>query len=436
MKKFFNMKMVAIVVACFALSAVFSSCQKSDEKQITEFRFKSPLAVGVINQDAKTVTVAMPEGTDVTKLAPVIIVSSLATVDPASGVAQNFTNPVNYTVKAENGTTAVYKVTVTVGTAGQSDAKQITGFQFQSPLAVGVIDENAKTIAVDMPYGTDVTALAPVITVSSLATVNPASGVSQNFTNPVNYTVTAENGTTAVYTATVTVANPTEPIKLISPINQNTTLKDLGLDVDYVFEEGNILLKVENNATLTIEPGVTIQFKNDKSGISIAAGSQIVADGTEEKPIKFIGNSTNSGSWAYINISSNKANSFKYCHFIGGGNFWNQGVINCATADSKLLMEYCHINGSDGRGFYTESTNTSTINETIIENCKGEGGIYMNAENAKLSLTNVTIRNNTQYGVYFSKNGEITHQGVNDKFLNNAIRNVRLSDGTGADELP
>ena len=58
-----------------------------------------------------------------------------------------------------------------------------------------------------MPEGTNVTALVPIITVSDKAMVNPASGVPQNFTTSKTYTVTAEDGTQAVYTVTVIIGN-------------------------------------------------------------------------------------------------------------------------------------------------------------------------------------------------------------------------------------
>ena len=67
----------------------------------------------------------------------------------------------------------------------------------------GVINNSQNAIKVTLPEGTDVTNLTPTITVSEGATVNPASGVAQNFTDPVNYTVTPETGDQKVYTVVV-----------------------------------------------------------------------------------------------------------------------------------------------------------------------------------------------------------------------------------------
>jgi hypothetical protein len=79
-----------------------------------------------------------------------------------------------------------------------SDAKALTSFVIGS--ATGIINDN--TITVTVPYGTDITSLSPLITFTGSA-VNPASETAQDFTNPVTYRVTADDGSTRDYTVTV-----------------------------------------------------------------------------------------------------------------------------------------------------------------------------------------------------------------------------------------
>ncbi len=52
-----------------------------------------------------------------------------------------------------------------------------------------------STVVLAVPTGQPVTALAPTFTLATGATISPASGSTQNFTSPVVYRVTAENGT-------------------------------------------------------------------------------------------------------------------------------------------------------------------------------------------------------------------------------------------------
>ena len=64
-------------------------------------------------------------------------------------------------------------------------------------------------IATIFPKGTNVSNLSPIIRVSDKATVRPASGVAQDFSDgkEVTYTVTAEDGKAEkIYTAKATVS--------------------------------------------------------------------------------------------------------------------------------------------------------------------------------------------------------------------------------------
>ena len=170
-----------------------------DERFILEFRVDS--VSGTVDEDNKMVRLDFPAGTDVTHLTPTIVISNYATIEPKSGVAQDFTNPVYYTVTSLSGATSQYMVEAIVHDA--DNEKSILSFRFDALDESGVIDQIARAISFLLPAETDVTQLVPTIEVSEGATVEPASGVAQDFSNPVTYTVTAQNGTTAVYTVTV-----------------------------------------------------------------------------------------------------------------------------------------------------------------------------------------------------------------------------------------
>jgi|GEM_PF-4545136 len=91
-----------------------------------------------------------------------------------------------------------------------SSDNNITTFTIPGQVGTTTINTTSPTtgtIAITMPYSTNVTALVPTIAHSG-ASISPASGTSQNFTNPVSYTVTAANGDEKMYTVTVTIAPP------------------------------------------------------------------------------------------------------------------------------------------------------------------------------------------------------------------------------------
>jgi len=177
----------------------------SSENLITSFNFSNPMAVGSIDSANHVILLTLPPDSDVTKLQPTIGVSQYATVSPASGVSQDFTNPVTYAVTAQNGSAQNYTVTVNVASILKSTGKLITSFKLLSfkPAVEGYIDNGSYSIMAVVPDGTDLTKITPAITASDGATVSPLSGTAQDFTNPVTYTVKDVYGNIQNYTVTV-----------------------------------------------------------------------------------------------------------------------------------------------------------------------------------------------------------------------------------------
>ena len=199
-------------------------------KDITYFAFEAldPDVVGVIDQTAKTITLTVPYETPVTSLVATFTKSYLSTVkvgntNQVSGVTQNnFTNPVTYTVVAEDGSTKAY--VVTVNKAAASTAKSILTFKFAgvSPEIVAAIDQTNHTITANVPYAVDVTTLVATFTASTFANVSvnnvtQVSGQTPNdFTDPVVYKVTAQDGSTQNYTVTITRAAASQENQLLT----------------------------------------------------------------------------------------------------------------------------------------------------------------------------------------------------------------------------
>ena len=90
----------------------------------------------------------------------------------------------------------------------KSSAKNIVSFSVPGQNGPSTIDPAARTVTFLMPSGTNVTALIPAIGVSTYATISPESSTAQNFTNPVTYTVTAEDGSTQQWTVTCVLPGP------------------------------------------------------------------------------------------------------------------------------------------------------------------------------------------------------------------------------------
>ena len=200
--------------------AITISAGNAAPKALTAFSFTSPAVTGTIDESAKTVALTVPFGTDVTALAATFVSTGASVkigsiVQTSGTTTNNFTSAVTYTVVATDGTTQAYTVTVTIAS---NAAKALTAFRFSNPAVSGTITESAKTVALTVPFGTDVTALVATFTVSSGAsakvgsTAQVSGTTANNFTSPITYTVVAGDGSTQAYVVTVTIASNTAKV--------------------------------------------------------------------------------------------------------------------------------------------------------------------------------------------------------------------------------
>lgn len=88
---------------------------KSSAKEILTFSFNdfNPVVIATIDQTTKAITATLPSTADLTKINPTISISERANISPLAGVTTDFSKAVNFTVKAEDGSTQVYVVTLT-----------------------------------------------------------------------------------------------------------------------------------------------------------------------------------------------------------------------------------------------------------------------------------------------------------------------------------
>ena len=189
--------------------------------EITLFTVPDQVGNSTINAANHTVSLIVPSGTNVTALLATFTLSTgasakVGTTAQVSGTTpNNFTSPVTYIVKAEDGTTINWIVTVIAATT----ENDITGFSVTGQLGVSINSTEHK-VSFSLPSGTDVTAIVSTITISAGATITPNSGVATNFTNPVVYTVTAVAGNTQDWTVSVILKSTENDITAFSIPNQ------------------------------------------------------------------------------------------------------------------------------------------------------------------------------------------------------------------------
>jgi hypothetical protein len=166
-----------------------------------------------------TITATLPFGTNVTALKATFTTTGTSVrvgsnTQVSGTTANDFTNPVTYTVVGADGSTKNYTVTVTLAS---SSSKDITAFGFTMAANPSLPNDvtatiTGTTITATVPFGTDITALKATFTTTGASvkvgsTVQTSGTTANDFTNPVTYTVTAADNTTKSYTVTVSVAD-------------------------------------------------------------------------------------------------------------------------------------------------------------------------------------------------------------------------------------
>ena len=224
-----------------------------------------------------------------------------------------------------------------------------------------------------------------------------------------------------------------QSVELTSPIKENTTLRDLGLPIDYYFN-GNEL-DVQNNAILTIEPGVTIQFRNAGGFLYIQDGATLKAIGTPDKHIRFIGAVNDKGSWRGIEIytgwtSDDRKNELSYVEILNAGSQnYNYSAALYLDNNGKIAVTNSLIDGSSSNGIdiYDTSqgiTELTSFSNNTVSNC-GKAPIRTDYDAGPYDMRNMDNTNT------FTGNGEEYIHCANGDVVNTFGSNLTLRNLNG-----
>ncbi|MBT3747420.1 MAG: hypothetical protein HOG34_00445 [Bacteroidetes bacterium] len=150
-----------------------------------------------------------------------------------------------------------------------SSNKDVTSFIFEASKnvaleqnIVGVI--SGTSITASVPFGADIISLIPTIMVSTGAELTPGSGQTTDFSSPVTYTVTAEDGSIKEFDALVALA----PAPYVGTWRSNAINFGLGLmyvqvEID---DEGALTLVLEDLISGDLNSNSLKGSFNPKSG--------------------------------------------------------------------------------------------------------------------------------------------------------------------------
>ncbi len=222
--------------------SILSACDETDklssENKILQVVVKEDQNASVV---IDTVTYAITIG--VNKTVPInaltlnFAISNKAKISPASGTVQDFTTPKTYTVTAENGKKQDYIISVN----NLSDEKKIYRASIPALFQDGTGVITANSVTFTLPFGTNLTNIAIEATLSEGATASPAFGVARDYSNPVQHTITAANGSKTIYTVTINHAAQETGIRAVWVTNVAS---------EVLFSEANLTAMVDKLAEL------------------------------------------------------------------------------------------------------------------------------------------------------------------------------------------
>lgn len=241
---------------------------QSNACEITAFSIAGEPIPAVIDEEAGTVTAFVKEDASLTGINPTITHTGKS-ITPTG--AQDFSNPVTYTVTAEDGSTKVY--TVTVYKLKDCD---ITSFVIDGVAAK--IDYATKTITAVVSGDYDLKqATAEISTVNASATVKPASGekadLSTSWTNGVTFKSTLGSSSS---TYTVQIRNKSKDASITSFVIPDGQLK-------YQGKNGAVVAQIDGTTiNLTLEYGNTTG-QQTVAEVALAEGATISPDPTQKR---------------------------------------------------------------------------------------------------------------------------------------------------------
>ncbi len=196
--------MLCACLACCGLAFSLGSCESNN---VSDLKLDGDCMItqlsldnfeGIIDLPSRTITVRLPEvyNTSLMKVTALKF-SAGATCNIREG--ENLNMDAAKVLRVKNGDTFLDWTLAVL-----HDEARIKQFVIND-IYTGVIDQDNMSVIVYVPASLDITKLVPTITISANATITPSSGLPQDFSQPVTYTVT-NNSAKSVYTVTV-VAN-------------------------------------------------------------------------------------------------------------------------------------------------------------------------------------------------------------------------------------
>ncbi len=258
----------------------------NSDANILSFNIISSDEVGIVDADNKHILIPVAYGSDLSSMTATFFLSNGATafvntVKQESGMTKNsFSDTVRYKVVAEDGlASAIWSIIVSPAPAPVRDtATEILSFSLNTTGEIIKIDKSSKSVAVELPFGTNTNSLTATFTLSTGATASiggfaQTSGVSSNkYTSALTYTILAEDTIAkSEWTVKVNVLKNTEAKVSSFELKSNNGVCMINPETKTIYingDENMDLSSVIINFKTSANAVVTVNDKTQTSGIT------------------------------------------------------------------------------------------------------------------------------------------------------------------------
>jgi hypothetical protein len=141
-------------------------------------------------------------------------------------------------------------------------------------------------------------------------------------------------------------------------------------------------VQVMNGATLTIEPGVTVRFMENKA---LVVNGQLYVRGAADNPVRFTGVNPSTGYWGFIKFEADSTDA----------SFDDNGVYLDGSIIQHAIIEYAGSDSINPGALVT--TNASPYFDHVTVRYSAHNGLYLREGNTR--VTNSTITESSQHGI-------------------------------------
>ncbi|WP_282088221.1 DUF5018 domain-containing protein [Aquimarina algiphila] len=193
------------IILC-VLFIINTSCNDSDDEVLSNSNFITLFKLTNKNfskdfeiRDSK-IEGSVPYIVDEANISLIVDISNKATITPDPSTIKSIKNPINFIVTAENGEKRNYVVDIK---RELNTENSIISFNLKTNFFEGDLDINNGEISSRVLPNTDLKSLKTLIVISDKATITPDPETISDYTSPVTFIVTAENGGSKEYLVTI-----------------------------------------------------------------------------------------------------------------------------------------------------------------------------------------------------------------------------------------